>query len=51
MKETEGETEIKKLTDKMAWEESMNSIRNRAEEIVLKKINYIQTELLSVNFT
>lgn len=34
MKETEGITEELKSQDQMAWVKAMNSIRNRAEEII-----------------
>ena len=34
MKETEGTTEELKARDQLAWVGAMNSIRNRAEEIV-----------------
>lgn len=40
MKAAEGVTEDLKATDQMAWVGSMNSIRNRAEEIVLREIIY-----------
>lgn len=40
MKATEGVTEDLKATDQMAWIGSMNSIRNRAEEIVLREMIY-----------
>lgn len=36
MKQAEGVTEQLKTTDQMEWVRRMNSIRNRAEEIVLK---------------
>ena len=38
MKVTEGVTEELKAADQMAWLGAMNSIHNRAEEIVLKEI-------------
>ena len=38
MKQAEGVTEQLKATDQMEWVRRMNSIRNRAEEIVLNKI-------------
>jgi len=38
MKAAEGVTEAMKATDQMAWVGAMNSIRNRAEEIVLREI-------------
>lgn len=37
----EGVTEALKATDQMEWVRRMNSIRNRAEEIVLTKYLYI----------
>ena len=40
MKVTEGVTEELKAADQMAWVGAMNSIRNRAEEIVLNEIVY-----------
>ena len=40
MKVTEGVTEELKAADQMAWLGAMNSIHNRAEEIVLKEIVY-----------
>ena len=40
MKSTEGVTEELKAADQMAWIGAMNSIRNRAEEIVLREIIY-----------
>ena len=40
MKATEGVTEDMKQHDQMAWVGSMNSIRNRAEEIVLCEMIY-----------
>ncbi len=40
MKVAEGVTEELKATDQMAWIGAMNSIHNRAEEIVLKEIVY-----------
>ena len=38
MKEAEGVTEDLKAADQMAWVGSMNSIRNRAEEIILREM-------------
>ena len=38
MHEMEGITEDLKRTNQMEWVRAMNSIRNRAEEIVLKEI-------------
>ena len=40
MKEAEGVTEDLKAADQMAWVEAMNSIRNRAEEIILREMIY-----------
>ena len=40
MKVYEGITEDMKATDQMAWVGAMNSIRNRAEEIVLREMIY-----------
>ena len=40
MKVVEGVTEELKAADQMAWLGAMNSIRNRAEEIVLNEIVY-----------
>ena len=40
MKETEGITEEVKACDQMAWVRAMNSIRNRAEEIIRSEIIY-----------
>ena len=40
MKVSEGVTEELKAADQMAWVGVMNSIRNRAEEIVLEEIVY-----------
>ena len=41
MKEAEGITEELKIQDQMSWIRAMNSIRNRAEEIIRSKIIYI----------
>ena len=41
MKETEGITEELKTQDQMSWVRSMNSIRNRAEEIIRFEMIYI----------
>ena len=38
MKASEGVTEKLKATDQMAWIGAMNSIRNRAEEIILREM-------------
>ena len=40
MKATENVTEGMKQYDQMAWVGDMNSIRNRAEEIILRKMIY-----------
>ena len=40
MKETEEITEELKARDQMAWVRAMNSIRNRAEEIIRSEIIY-----------
>lgn len=40
MKSAEGVTEELKAADPMAWVRAMNSIRNRAEEIVLHELIY-----------
>ena len=40
MKEAEGVTEELKASNQMAWVGAMNSIRNRAEEIVLREMIY-----------
>ena len=40
MKAQEGVTETLKASDPMAWVQRMNSIRNRAEEIVLREVVY-----------
>ncbi len=40
MQEAEGITETLKRQDAMLWVKSMNSIRSRAEEIVLNEIVY-----------
>ena len=40
MKAAEGITEELKVTDQMAWVGAMNSIRNRAEEIILREMIY-----------
>ncbi|MBE6575796.1 MAG: TnpV protein [Ruminococcaceae bacterium] len=40
MKATEGVTEAMKANDQMSWVGAMNSIRNRAEEIVLREMIY-----------
>ena len=40
MKAAEGVTEELKAADQMAWIRAMNSVHNRAEEIVLEEIVY-----------
>ena len=40
MKATEGVTEDLKAADQMAWVGAMNSIRSRAEEIILTELIY-----------
>lgn len=40
MKTSEGVSEELKATDQMAWVGAMNSIRNRAEEIILSEMIY-----------
>ena len=40
MKENEGVTEELKARDQMAWVMAMNSIRNRAEEIIRSEMIY-----------
>ena len=40
MKASEGVTEDLKAADQMAWVGAMNSIRNRAEEIILREMIY-----------
>ena len=40
MKAAEGVTKGMKASDQMAWVGAMNSIRNRAEEIVLHEMIY-----------
>lgn len=40
MKAAEGVTEGMKATDQMAWVAAMHSIRNRAEEIILREMIY-----------
>ena len=40
MKTSEGVTEEPKATDQLAWVGAMNSIRNRAEEIILREMIY-----------
>mgnify|MGYP000922853719 CR=1 FL=1 len=40
MKVSEGVTEELKASDQMAWVRAMNSIRNRAEEIIFREMIY-----------
>ena len=40
MKASEGVTEELKAADQMAWVDAMNSIRNRAKEIILRELIY-----------
>ena len=40
MKAAEGVNEELKATDQMAWVGAMNSLRNRAEEIILRELIY-----------
>lgn len=40
MQQVEGVTEDLKAADQMAWVGAMNSIRNRAEEIILREMIY-----------
>ena len=40
LKASEGVTEELKEADPMAWVRAMNSIQNRAEEIVLRELIY-----------
>ena len=42
MQEVEGITEALKATDPMGWVQKMNSIRNRAEEIILRELIYVE---------
>ena len=41
MKAAEGVTEKLKATDQMAWVQAMNSIRNRAEEVICSELIYV----------
>ena len=41
MQEAEGVTEALKATDQLEWVRRMNSIRNRAEEIIQKELIFI----------
>ena len=40
MKQAEGVTETMKADNQMLWVQSMNSIRNRAEEIIRQEMIY-----------
>ncbi len=40
MKASEGVTEAMKANDEMTWVQAMNSIHNRAEEIILRELVY-----------
>ena len=40
MQEAEDVTEDLKMADQLAWVQAMNSIRNRAEEIILRELIY-----------
>ena len=40
MAKQEGVTEVLKAADQMEWVRRMNSIRNRAEEVVLTELVY-----------
>ena len=40
MKEAEGVNETLKATDPIVWVQRMNSIQNRAEEIILQELIY-----------
>lgn len=42
MKASEGVTEELKAADQMVWVGAMNSIRNRAEEIILREMIYVE---------
>lgn len=41
MKESEGVTEALKAADQLAWVGAMNSIRNRAEEIIREEMIFV----------
>ena len=45
MKAAEGVTEDLKASDQMAWVGAMNSIRNRAEEIILREMIYEEDDV------
>jgi len=45
MKVSEGVTEGMKASDQMAWVGAMNSIRNRAEEIILREMIYEEDDV------
>ena len=40
IQQTEGITEVLKVENPFAWTQHMNSIRNRAEEIILRELIY-----------
>lgn len=42
MKESESVTEALKAADPMSWVGAMNSIQNRAEEIILRELIYAE---------
>ena len=42
IKAIEGVTEMQKATDPLGWTRIMNNIRNRAEEILLKELIYME---------
>ena len=42
IKAIEGVTEMQKATDPLGWTRIMNNIRNRAEEIVLQELIYME---------
>ena len=45
MKAAEGVTECMKQHDQMEWVRAMNSIRNRAEEIILREMIYEEDDV------
>ena len=45
MKAAEGVTEDMKAINQMAWVSAMNSIRNRAEEIILREMIYEEDDV------
>lgn len=44
MNASEGVTEELKALDQLAWVGAMNNIRNRAEEIILRELIYVEDE-------